>query len=76
MKNLSYICFIVALITAGSAFGQCRNFVKKNCGTAMNGYVPAENFNAAKLLPGDIAEVRMTFYGGEDYRILVCGAPI
>lgn len=76
MKNLSYICFIAALLTAGSALGQCRNFVKKNCGSSMAGYVPAENFNAAKLYPGDVAEVRMTFYGGEDYRLLVCGAPI
>ncbi|MCA1762205.1 MAG: hypothetical protein ABR574_02510 [Cryomorphaceae bacterium] len=76
MKNLSYICFIAAFITAGSVFGQCRSFVKKNCGDAMAEYVPAENFSAAKLFPGDVAEVKMTFYGGEDYRLLICSPPI
>lgn len=39
----------------------------------MGEYVPTENFNAAKLQPGDVAEIEMTFYGGEDYRLLICG---
>lgn len=38
----------------------------------MGEYIPSENFNAAKLQPGDEAEVEMTFYGGQDYRLLVC----
>ncbi len=38
----------------------------------MEGYVPGESFNAAKLMPGDQAELLMTLYSGQDYRILVC----
>jgi hypothetical protein len=38
----------------------------------MGGYVPGESFNAAKLFPGDMAEVDMTFYSGVDYRLLIC----
>ncbi len=51
---------------------QCRNFVRNNCGEMMNGYVISENFNAAKLMPGDEAELKLTFSKGEDYRVAVC----
>lgn len=54
------------------ASAQCRPFVKNNCKDALSGYIPNENFNAAKLMPGDIAEAQMTFYAGTDYRLLVC----
>jgi hypothetical protein len=73
MKRFTYILAIAAFFTTSLAHSQCRSFVKNNCGEAMGDYVPAENFNAAKLQPGDVAEVEMTFYGGEDYRLLICG---
>ena len=38
----------------------------------MEGYVPSENFSAAKFMPGDVAELDMTFSKGEDYRLLIC----
>jgi len=52
--------------------GQCRTFVKNNCGDALEGFIPGESFNAVKLFPGDAAEVEMTFYSEVDYRLLVC----
>lgn len=42
----------------------------------MGDYIPGENFNAAKLSPGDVAELEMTFYQGEKYRLLVASHPI
>jgi len=72
MKKITYLLAIAALLAANLGHSQCRSFVKNNCGEAMGDYVPAENFNAAKLQPGDVAEVEMTFYGGEDYRLLIC----
>lgn len=59
-----------------SANAQCRTFVKNNCGSALEGYIISENFNAAKLMPGDEAEMSTTFYGGEDYRLHLCHHPI
>lgn len=38
----------------------------------MGDYVPGESFNAAKLFPGDVAEVDMTFFSEVDYRLLIC----
>lgn len=70
MKKILITLFAAA--TAISSYGQCRTFVKNNCGEAMGEYVPGENFNAAKLLSGDEAEMKMTFNSGQDYRLLVC----
>lgn len=38
----------------------------------MGEYVPSENYSATKLMPGDEAELAMTFSKGEDYRLLIC----
>lgn len=70
MKKISLLIFAIAQVSM--ALGQCKGFVKNNCGEAMGEYVPGESFNAAKLFPGDVAEVEMTFYSGIDYRLLIC----
>jgi hypothetical protein len=74
MKKLFIILF--AAMQASMAFGQCRSFVKNNCGDAMQGFIPGESFNAVKLFPGDVAEVDMTFFSDVDYRLLVCSHEI
>ena len=42
----------------------------------MGDYIPSENFNGAKLSPGDMAELKITFYAGEKYRLLICSHPM
>ena len=42
----------------------------------MGEYIPSQNFNGAKLSPGDAAELKMTFYADEKYRLLVCSHPM
>jgi hypothetical protein len=74
MKKLLIILF--AAVQTSLAMGQCRSFVKNNCGDAMEGFIPGESFNAVKLFPGDAAEVEMTFYSDVDYRLLVCSHEI
>jgi len=39
-------------------------------------YIPNENFNSTMLVPGDEAELKLTFYGGQEYRLLVCSHPV
>lgn len=70
MKKLLIILFVA--VQTSLVMGQCRTFVKNNCGDAMEGFIPGESFNAVKLFPGDGAEVEMTFYSEVDYRLLVC----
>jgi hypothetical protein len=55
---------------------QCRSFTKKKCLPELEGYVQNDNFNSAVLIPGDEAELLLTFYAGKEYRLLVCGHPI
>lgn len=76
MKYFSPLLFALALFTALNAQSQCRTFVKNNCGETMTGYTVAENFNAAKLMPGDEAELAMTFSKGEAYRLFICAQSI
>lgn len=68
---LFLLCAIAAFYTANLQ-AQCRSFVKNNCAESMGEYVPSENFSAAKFMPGDEAELAMTFSKGEDYRLLIC----
>lgn len=76
MKKIQLILSLAGLLIFSSAYSQCRTFVKSSCSEAMGDYIPSENFNGAKLSPGDMAEVKMTFYAGEKYRLLICSHPM
>lgn len=77
MKHLSSliaVLFLAALPSISSA--QCRSFAKNKCMPAMAPYKFNETFNAAQLAPGEEATVDLTFYSGQEYRLLVCAHPI
>lgn len=74
MKTLAIISLV--LLTVSSAFGQCRSFTKNTCRPMLEEFIPNENFNSVMLVPGDEAELKLTFYGGQEYRLLVCGHPV
>jgi hypothetical protein len=65
---------LAAAPLAGNA--QCRSFAKNKCMPAMAPYKFNQTFNAAQLAPGEEAEVELTFYSGQEYRLLVCAHPI
>lgn len=66
---------IAACIAPNVADAQCRSFAKNKCIPQLEPYTFNETFNAAQLSPGEEAEVSMTFYSGQDYRLLVCTHP-
>jgi hypothetical protein len=76
MKLLNFFLLVTGLLFSVAANAQCRSFVKNNCAELMGGYVVSENFNAARLNSGDLAELEMTFSKGEEYRLLVCSHPV
>lgn len=76
MKKIQIILSLAGLLLFSSAYSQCRSFVKNDCSEAMGEYIPSENFNGAKLSPGDMAEVKMTFYADQKYRLLICSHPL
>lgn len=75
MKNilnpgrLVLICAL-ALLTSANSFGQCKGFVKKQI-TKLAPFIHNGQVNSSVLLSGDQAELTLTFYSGQTYRILV-----
>ena len=66
---------LLTLITA-PAHAQCKAFAKNKCVPELAPYKFNESFNAAQLAPGEEAEVNLTFFSGQEYRVMVCTHPI
>lgn len=64
------------LLTASTAQAQCKSFAKNKCVPGLAPYKFNETFNGAQLSPGDEAEVALTFYSGQEYRVMVCAQAI
>lgn len=75
MKQIISTLLLLTIITAVSN-AQCRSYTKNKCLPGLSGYVQNDNYNSAMLVPGDEAEILLTFFGGKDYRMLVCNHPI
>ena len=71
MKALKLLLFIAILIPFG-ADAQCRSFTKKNCRPEIDPYIHNGQLNSAVLYSGDSADIQLTFYSGQDYRLVVC----
>jgi hypothetical protein len=78
MKQLFQILAVIGLVVAAplASNAQCRGFAKNKCMPAMAPYKFNQTFNAAQLAPGEEAEVELTFFSGQEYRMLVCAHPI
>ncbi len=74
MKNIIILAF--TLILAARPFyglSQCKSFTKDVCIPKLNPYIYNGQLNSAQLNEGDVAELMLTFYSNQDYRIAVCG---
>jgi len=76
MKFLTSIIVALVLTMPLAGDAQCRAFTKNRCLPLLDGYVQNDNYNSAMLVPGDEAELLLTFYGGKEYRLAVCAHPI
>ena len=74
--TLAALATILAVGASSEASAQCRSFTKKRCLPKLEEYVQNDNYNTAVLIPGDEAELSLTFFGGRAYRLLVCGHPV
>ena len=76
--HMKHTTLLLALATmfAVQSQAQCRKFTKKNCLPALDGYVQNDNYNSAVLIPGDEAELELTFLGDTEYRVAVCAHPV
>ncbi len=60
----------LALLPTVGIFAQCKGFVKKQI-PKLSPFIHNGQVNSSVLLSGDQAELTLTFYSGQTYRILV-----
>ena len=65
------ICVLFAYMPLSSN-AQCKGFSKRNCRPMLENYVHDGKLNFAVMYPGDQAEVPMTFYANQEYRLIIC----
>ncbi|RLD49549.1 MAG: hypothetical protein DRI94_11025, partial [Bacteroidetes bacterium] len=53
-----------------------KRFVKNKCLPVLKPFVYNGQLNSANLAEGDIAELLLTFCGGQNYRILICSPEV
>jgi hypothetical protein len=80
MKKISFVKILAffAIVSTFPLFAnaQCNSFTKKKCMPQLAPYVHNGQLNSTSLAPGEVAELMMTFYSGQDYRILVCAQEV
>lgn len=77
MKTAIKFLFVIGITLGLQTIvnGQCKTFTKDECKPKLSPYIYNGQLNSAVLNEGDVAELMLTFYSNQDYRILVCGAP-
>jgi len=70
IKYLIAVIFITAFSFNSNA--QCKRYTKRNCLPSLAPYIHNGQLTSAYMVPGDSAEVLMTFNAGKKYRILIC----
>ncbi|MGE0560288.1 MAG: hypothetical protein AB7O47_00590 [Flavobacteriales bacterium] len=76
MKSLNklFIYNVLVLIFIGysnQSFGQCTSFTKKQGFPVLSPFIHNGQITSTKFMPGDEADIEMTFNAGSDYRVLV-----
>ncbi|RUT77702.1 hypothetical protein [Ancylomarina longa] len=71
--TLKFIIYISLTILPLVSFSQCNEYTKKQCIPQLTPYTFNGQLNNAVLSEGETAELRLTFYKDQEYRILVKG---
>ncbi len=72
MNKIVKIIFVIALLLPLLGTAQCKHFTKKHCIAQLDDYKFNGQLNAAILARGDTAELVLSFYSGQKYRLFVC----
>jgi hypothetical protein len=78
MKKLNMILIAMLLgVTLPFALqAQCKGFVKKTCLPKLKPYTINGQVSSAVMSAGESADLQMTFYSGQEYRIIVCSQEV
>jgi hypothetical protein len=80
MKNKFLTLATVVLVSSfffsvQTVSAQCNSFTKKKCMPALLPYIHNGQLNSTTLFAGETAELMMTFYSGQNYRVMACAQP-
>jgi hypothetical protein len=68
-----FLATLFTLAVAGDLVAQCsKSWVKKKCLPKMSPFIHNGQMNVTQLKEGSTTETSLTFYSGQDYRILIC----
>lgn len=75
MRNILKL-FLIASFVLGfvmDGFAQCEDFNEKACDDRLAPFTNYGNYISTELSSGEYAELNMTFYADQEYRIAICG---
>lgn len=73
MRNFKKSALIVILtMITGYGFSQCKGYIKRKCLPTLAPYTNDGQLNNTVLRAGEGAELEVTMYKGQSYRLLVC----
>ena len=72
MLKYLYIIFAITLFIPEIGVAQCKSFTKKHCISELGDYNFNGQLNTAILSKGQEAELMLSFYSGQKYRMYVC----
>lgn len=74
--GLSLVWALLALMLPLVTDAQCKMYAKKNCLPGISPFTHNGQLNSATLVSGQKVQLEMTFYSGQNYRILVCAQEV
>ena len=75
MRQMLRVTVIISVLSVLPAIAnaQCQNFNEKACDDRLAPFANYGNFVSTQLSGGDKKKINMTFYGGQKYRLAICG---
>ena len=66
------IVYMSFMLLPFMADAQCKSWTKRKCNPFLAPYKFNETYNSVQLSPGEEATVNLTFFSGQEYRVVVC----
>lgn len=76
MKLKATLILITCLTFSTASYSQCKTFAKNACMPKILPFIHNGQLNTTTLMAGEKAELQMTFYSGQEYRLMICAQPI
>ena len=72
LNILKIVVLALAITLPLMGYSQCKGFAKKKCLPALKPFIHNGQLNSTTLMPGESAELVMTFHAGQQYRVMIC----